>query len=124
MLGALKEKAAKAAQTALALELQVRLKDKLELFHTLKVSDVQDDAKYTTFITQPLWLYLKVQCGMPISALQKFYDVDVEARFREGLFHVRNELIKVEGDAVKLVPDFNDRLVPTIMQAIKGSGTP
>jgi hypothetical protein len=121
MLGALKEKAAQAAQSALAKELQIKLKDKIEMFKTLKVSDVKDDAKYVALIVQPLWLYLKVQCGMAITGLQKFYNVDVEARFRDGLFHVRNELIKVEGELVQLVPDFNERLAPTIMEAIKGN---
>lgn len=122
MLNALKEKAAQAAHAALAQELRVKLKDKLDIFRTLKVSDIQDDAKYTAVIVQPLWIYAKMQCGLAIAGLQKFSSVNAEERFRHGLFHVRDELVVVEGDSVKLVPDFEDRLAPTIMAAIKGEG--
>ena len=119
MFNALKDKAAKAGQAAFEQELKVRLQDKVELFRNLKPSDVHDDAKYSALVVHPLWLFTKLQCGAALAAAQKMIDVNIEERFGRGLFHVRNELIKVEDGSVKLVPDFNERLAPTIMQAIR-----
>jgi hypothetical protein len=119
MFDALKEKAAKGAQALLEQELQSRLREKVEMFQSLKPADVQDDAKYGSLIVQPLWLYVKLQSGGALAAAQKMLKVDIEERFRRGLFHVRNELIRVEDGAVKLVPDFRERLAPTIMEALR-----
>src|SRR5450432_4617183 len=105
MFNALKDKAAKAAQVLFEQELQVKLREKTQMFQTLTPSDVHDDAKYSALIVHPLWLYVKLQSGGALSAVQKMMNVDVEARFRKGLFHVRNELIRVENGTVKLVPD-------------------
>jgi hypothetical protein len=119
MFDLLKEKAAKGAQTLFEQELQLRLRDKVELFQTLKPADVQDDAKYSTLIVQPLWLYVKLQSSGALPAVEKMMKVNIEDRFRKGLFHVRNELIRVEDGVVRLVPDFKERLAPTIMQAVR-----
>jgi hypothetical protein len=118
MFNALKEKASKGAQAAFEQELKSRLGEKLEMFKALKPADVQDDAKYAALIVRPLWSYVKLQSGGALTAVQKVMDVNIEERFGLGLFHVRNELIRVEEGAVKLVPDFTERLAPTIMQAV------
>jgi hypothetical protein len=88
------------------------------MFKELKPADVQDDEKYSALIVRPLWSYVKLQSGGALTAVQKVSDVNIEDRFSRGLFHVRDELIRVEEGAVKLVPDFNERLAPTIMQAV------
>jgi hypothetical protein len=119
MFDKLKEKAAAGAQALFEKELHARLDEKIEMFKSLKPADVQDDAKYAAIIIQPLWLYVKLQSGGALAAAQKVVKFNIEERFSKGLFHVRNELIRVEDGNVKLVPDFRDRLTPTIMEAVK-----
>jgi hypothetical protein len=59
-----------------------------------------------------------MQSGGAIGVAQQF--VDVETKFSDGLFNVRDELVQVEGDTVSLDPDFNDKVVPVLIQSIKG----
>lgn len=122
MFGKLKEKAQeKAKEKAMEkLEDEIRpaIEEKIELFQNLKPSDVNDDEKYKALIVTPLWEVAKMQSGGAIGVAQKF--VDVETRFNDGLFNVRDELVQVEGEAVALDPEFNDKVVPVLIESIKG----
>ena len=119
MFNALKEKAVAKAVELFEADLRVRIQDKIELFQKLKPADVYDDALYTRLVIQPLWLYVKMQSSGAITALQKVMSVDVEQRFKDGLFMVRNDLIKTDGANVTLVPDFNERVGPTLIKAFQ-----
>lgn len=118
MLGNLKEKAREKALEKLENEIAPAVEEKIELFQNLKPADVNDDEKYKAFIVTPLWEVAKMQSGGAIDIAQKF--VDVESKFTDGLFNVRNELVQVEGETVFLDPDFNDKVVPVLIQSIKG----
>ena len=118
MLGNLKEKAKEKAMEKLENEIKPAVEEKIELFQNLKPSDVNDDEKYKALIVTPLWEVAKMQSGGAIGVAQQF--VDVETRFRDGLFNVRNELVQVEGETVSLDPDFNDKVVPVLIDSIKG----
>jgi hypothetical protein len=119
MLGALKEKALSKAIELFEADFQARIQDKIDLFTSLKPTDVYDDALYTRLVVDPLWLYVKVQSSGAIMALQKVANVDVEQRFRKGLFLVRNDLIKTDGATVRLDPDFKEKVGPTLIKAFQ-----
>ncbi len=118
MLGNLKEKAMGKALEGLEKELGPVVQEKIELFQNLKPSDVTDDDKYKTIIVSPLWEVAKMQSGGAIGVAQKF--VDVETKFNDGLFNVRDELVQIQDETVSLDPDFNEKIVPVLIQSIKG----
>jgi len=117
MIGGLKEKAQAKAMTSLEEQMAEPLQQNMELFQDLKPSDVQDDGKYGQIVVEPLWAAVKAQSGGAITVAQKF--VDVETKFKEGLFNVRDELIVVEGEQVNLHQDFSEKLVPTMIESFK-----
>ena len=117
MLGKLKEMAKEKALDHLEAELKPAIEEKIDLFVNLKPSDVNDDEKYGAIIVSPLWQVAKIQSGGAIDVAQKY--VDVEGKFKAGLFNVRNELVQVEGETVALDPQFSDKVVPVIFQSIK-----
>jgi hypothetical protein len=118
MLGNLKEKAKEKAMEKLENEIAPAVEEKIELFQNLKPSDVNDDEKYKALIVSPLWEVAKIQSGGAIEVAQKF--VDVETKFNDGLFNVRDELVQVEGETVALDPEFNDKVVSVLFQSFKG----
>ena len=122
MFDGLKEKAVAKALTLFEEDMRVRVNDKIELFKQLKPADVRDDGIYTSLVISPLWLYVKMQSGGALSALQKISKVDIEARFKKGLFLIRNELVHVEGDQVKLDPEFQNKVGPTLIRAFQDAG--
>lgn len=117
MLGGLKDKAMGKALALFEEKMDEKVRENVTLFTELKPADVQDDEKYTKLIVDPLWLVVEAQTGGTLSSLQKF--IDVKSKFKEGLFQVREELITVEGDEVKLNPDFTAKIGPTINKALK-----
>ena len=122
MFGSLKEKAVAKALALFEEDMRVRVNDKIELFTHLKPADVRDDGVYTSLVVSPLWLYVKMQSGGALSALQKISNVDIEARFRKGLFLIRDELVHVEGDSVRLDPEFREKVGPTLIRAFQDAG--
>ena len=117
MLGNLKEKAKAQAMEKLENEIAPAVEEKIELFQNLKPSDVNDDEKYKALIVSPLWEVAKMQSGGAIEVAQKF--IDVETKFNDGLFNVRDELVQVEGETVSLDPEFNDKVVSVLIQSFK-----
>jgi len=98
-------------------EVVTQIKQKVELFKNLKPSQVNDDPFYQQLIISPLWALVKAQSGGTVTALQKF--VDVEGKFKNALLDVRNELVMVEGEKVSLHPEFENKVGPTFLEAIK-----
>jgi len=93
------------------------IKEKKETFGGLKPTDVQDDKKYKKFIITPLWIVVRAQSAGVIGAIQKF--VDVESKFSECLYNVRDDFIRVDGDIVSLDPDFQHKLEEALSKAFK-----
>lgn len=122
MFGSLKEKAVAKALALFEEDMRVRVNDKIELFTHLKPADVRNDGVYTSLVVSPLWLYVKMQSGGALSALRKISNVDIEARFRKGLFLIRDELVHVEGDGVTLDPEFREKVGPTLVRAFQDAG--
>ena len=122
MFGAPRENSVVTALTLFEEDMRVRVNDKIELFTHLKPADVRNDGVYTSLVVSPLWLYVKMQSGGALSALQKISNVDIEARFRKGLFLIRDELVRVEGDGVTLDPEFREKVGPTLVRAFQDGG--
>ena len=118
MFGKLKEKAVNGAISKVEELAGPTIKEKVDTFKSLTPSDVQDDAKYTAVIVNPIWSLVKLQIG-PAESLAKKVGIDVQDKIEKGLFHVRDELISVQDDKVKLDPEFNSKIVPTLMEAFK-----
>ena len=90
----------------------------INTFKNLKPTDVSDDTKYQTVAVNPIWMALKMQLG-PAEGLAKKAGIDIKDKITKGLFHVRNELISVDNEKVKLDPEFNSKIMPTLMTAFK-----
>jgi hypothetical protein len=118
MFGSLKEKAMEKAVATLESELGPVIQEKVDMFKDLQPCDVNDDEKYKNIIVSPLWAFVKLQTGGAIGLAQKF--IDIETKFHAGLFNVRDELVKVDGQTVSLDPEFSDKLLPVLMKSIKG----
>ena len=119
MLGGLKEKAVNAALARLEDDVRERVTEKIALFSNLKPSDVNDDEKYAALVVAPLWSLIQLQSGGALAAAPKLVDFDLRERFQKGLFRVRDELIEVDGDDVRLDPQFRDKVGPTLVAALK-----
>lgn len=118
MFGSLKDKAMEKAIEQLKKEIGPVVQEKIDLFQNLKPSDINDDGKYQAVIVSTLWQLAKAQSGGAIGIAQKF--VDVEKKFRDGLFNVRNELVHVQDEKVSLDPEFSDKVVPVLIASMKG----
>ena len=122
LLGKLKEKAGDKAKAQVMAQIEQHLgpevTSKLDMFKELKPADVKDDEKYSSIVVVPGWKAIAAQVG-PVAGLAKKAGFDLEEKFSSALFHVRDELIHVEDDKVKLDDDFNSKLVPTLMDALK-----
>ncbi len=119
MLGGFKDAAIKQGMAVLERELSAGVEKKIDLFKSLTPADVLDDDKYSAVAVEPLWLYVRLQSGGAISAVEKLTDLGIEARFRKAMFHVRDELLKVEDGKLVLDPAFQSKVGPAIVEALR-----
>ena len=98
MFGKLKEKAMNVAKEQVTGKVQElvgpSLMTHVDTFKSLKVSDISDDAKYTSIAITPIWVAIKAQIG-PVEGLAKKAGIDLQEKITKGLFSVRDELIIV-----------------------------
>lgn len=108
-------------------KIQVTIDEKKALFEEIKSmrpSDVKDNEIYARLVATPIWEGVKAQTGglltlaCKISAVQKKVD-EVQAKFRVGMFKVRDDLIVIDtkNDKISFSEDFQKKLVPTIKSA-------
>ncbi|ODN43085.1 hypothetical protein [Piscirickettsia litoralis] len=117
MLGSLKKKAQQKAMEKFEATIKPQIQDKLDVFTSLKPADVVGDEKYQSIVIKPIWVSISAASSGAITAASKF--IDVEGKFNKAFFHVRDELITVEDETVKLDPDFKEKALPTFITAIK-----
>lgn len=113
--GKVKEQVITKLDTILGPELQKQT----DVFKNLKPADIQDDEKYGSIVVNPIWTSVKLQVG-PAAGLAKKAGIDLEEKIKKGLFHVRDELIHVDGNKVALDKSFQTKLVPTLLETLKG----
>jgi RecA-family ATPase len=92
------------------------LNEHLDKIKTLKPTDVKDDGKFDSLIIAPMLLSISGASGGVTKLIPKFDD-----RFKTAMFHVRNELIVVDGDSVKLVEDGQSKLPKVLVEGFKKS---
>tara|TARA_R110000868_G_scaffold318028_1_gene578822 strand:- start:34854 stop:35210 length:357 start_codon:yes stop_codon:yes gene_type:complete len=118
MLGKLKEVAMGKAMAKLETVLGPEVKNHVDTLKSLKPADVQDDEKFTSVFIKPTVISLKASTGGAITLAEKA-GIKVEEKLVKGFLHIRDELIQVEGEKVKLDPDFASKAAPTLMAAFK-----
>lgn len=118
MFNKLKEKAQAQAIEKIQSIVGPELMQQVENFKSLKPADVQDNDKFSAVAVKPLLTTLKASSGGAISLAEKA-GIKIEDRLTKAMLHVRDELISVDGDKVKLDADFNNKVGPTLLEALK-----
>ena len=110
MLGKLKEMAGSAAVDKALVHLEPVLTDQLS-----KLQSVQDDARFTQYIAEPAYLAVTAASNGITKLIPEF-----KPRFSRLMFRLRDDLVVVEGNAVRLVEDFKARLPVVLVECLKG----
>lgn len=92
------------------------LTEHLDKIKSLKPSEINDDAKFETLIIKPMLLSISGASGGVTKLIPKF-----DSRFTAAMFHVREELIVVDGEKVILVEDGQSRLPKVLVEGFKKS---
>jgi len=116
MFGVLKDKIGNGAIDKAVEKFAPSLSEHLENIKTLKPVDVNDDEKFDSLVIGPMLMSISGSSGGVTNLIPKFDD-----RFKEAMFHVRNELILVEGDTVSIVEDAQSKLPTALVDGFKKS---
>ena len=81
---------------------------------SLKPTDILDDVKFSTMVISPMLLSFSASSGGATKLIPKF-----DERFRAAMLHVRNELVLVENDKVKLAENSQSLLPKTLIEGFK-----
>jgi hypothetical protein len=115
MLGKLKDLAGSAAIDKALVHLEPVLTDQLSKLQALGVEAVQDDARFTQYIAEPAYLAVTAASNGITKLIPEF-----KTRFSRLMFRLRDDLVIVEGSAVRLVEDFKLRLPTVLAECLKG----
>ena len=116
MFGGLKDKIGGGAIDKAIDKFAPALNEHLDKIKTLKPTDVNDDGKFDSLIIAPMLLSIAGASGGVTKLIPKF-----DSRFKTAMFHVRNELIVVDGEKVKLIEDGQSKLPKTLVEGFKKS---
>ena len=114
MLGKLKDMAGGAAAQKVVEHITPALQPHLDKIKDLNPDVVQDDDRYKQTIVTPALTAVAAGSGGVTAMLPKFSE-----KFTNAMLHLRDELIVVEGGAVRLVDGFQQRLPAVLMAGIK-----
>ena len=114
MLGKLKEMAGSAAIDKALVHLEPVLTDQLGKVQALGAETIQDDARFTQYIAEPAYLAVTAASNGITKLIPEF-----KPRFSRLMFRLRDDLIVVEGSAVRLVEDFKARLPAVLAECLK-----
>lgn len=92
------------------------LKEHLDKIKSLKASDINDDAKFDSLIITPMLVSVSGASGGATKLIPNF-----DVRFKTAMLHVRDELIIVDGNNVKLVEDAQARFPKVLIEGFKKS---
>ena len=116
MLGSLKNKIGSGAIDKAVKTFSPALTEHLDKIKSLKTTDINDDAKFESLVISPMLVTILAASGGVTKLVQNFDD-----RFKSAMFHVRNELIEVDGDQVTLVDDVQTKLPSVLAEGFKKS---
>ncbi|SFC77750.1 hypothetical protein [Pseudoalteromonas denitrificans] len=115
MFGKLKAAAGDAATSKATKILEPHIQPVLEKMRTLSPASISHNESYQSKVITPA----KIAVLAATSGLSKLIP-QFDEKFNHCMFHLRNELVDVSGDTVKLVPNFKEALP----QALKEGLTP
>ncbi len=116
MFGGLKDKIGGGAIDKAVEKFAPALTEHLDKIKSLKATDVNDDGKFDSLIIMPMLLSISGASGGVTKLIPKF-----DTRFKTAMFHVRDELIEVDGEKVKLVEDGQSKLPKVLVEGFKKS---
>ena len=116
MFGNLKDKLCDSAVDKAINKFAPSLKEHMDTIKTLKPTDIQDNIKFKTMIISPMLISVSASSGGVTKLIPKF-----DERFQSAMLHVRNELVLVENDKVKLVEDSETKLPNVLLDGFKQS---
>ena len=82
----------------------------------LKPTDVLDNVKFNSMVISPMLLSISASSGGVTKLIPKF-----DQRFQSAMLHVRDELILIEDDKIKLAENSQTRLPTVLVEGFKKS---
>lgn len=114
MFGKLKEMAGSAALDKAIANLEPVVTEQLAKVQALGAETLRDDARYSEHITQPAYLAVTAASHGITKLIPEFQD-----RFSRLMFRLRDDLVIIEDNAVRLVDDFKARLPQVLVDSLK-----
>jgi len=114
MLGKLKEMASTAALEKAVASFEPVVREHLSKVQVLGAAIVRDDASYAANVVRPAYLAVVAASSGATKVIPQFED-----RFGRVMLALRDELVLVEDNTVRLVEDFHVRLPSVLVNSLK-----
>lgn len=115
MLGKLKDLASAGAVEKAIGAVEPIVREHLSKATSLSVASLRDDASYGTHVVRPAYLALAAAVSGATKLIPQF-----EERFTRLMHALRDELLVVEGETVRLVEDYQSRIQTVLVTNLKG----
>lgn len=115
MLGKLKEMAGAGALDKAVASIEPVVREHLAKAQALGATVVADDTSYAAKVVQPAYLAVVAATSGVTKLIPQF-----EARFGRVMRALRDEVLLVDGDSVRLVDDFQARLPSVLIDGFRG----
>ena len=114
MLGKLKEMASAAALEKAVASFEPVVREHLSKVQALGAGIVRDDASYAANVVRPAYLAVVAAASGATKIIPQFED-----RFSRVMLALRDELVLVDDNTVRLVEDFHTRLPAVLVNSLK-----
>ena len=115
MFGKLKEMAGTATLDKTIASLEPLISEQLTKLQALGADVIQDDPRYSKFVVEPAYLAVVAASNGMTKLIPEFKE-----RFSRLMLKVRDELVVVEGSAVRVVEDLKAKLPRVLSESLKG----
>lgn len=97
-------------------QISPQLAPHLDTINKLAGSVIKDDAAYEKMVISPILLSICASTSGATSLIPQF-----EKRFTQAMFHLRNEIIKIDETSgkVSLIDEYRDRLPSVLIEGFK-----
>jgi hypothetical protein len=114
MLGKLKDMASSGALDKAITHVEPIVREHLAKLQTLGADLVRDDVRYASLVIEPAYLAVVSASSGATKLIPQFKE-----RFGRVMLALRDELVVIEGNAVRLVDDFQSRLPTVLANSLK-----
>jgi hypothetical protein len=115
MFGKLKDMATAGAVEKAVAGVEPIVREHFSKVLALGATSVRDDANYAAQIVRPAYLAVVAAASGATKLVPQFED-----RFNRVMHALRDELLIVDGDSVRLVDDYQARLPTLLVSSLKG----